>query len=129
MRILLVEDEPGTAILMQTALSQYGDCQLAVNGSAALQAYRLAWEELLPYQLICLDVVMPQMDGHQALRLIRAYEADQGISPGQRAKIIMTSALGDPETIASALEPGRADAYMVKPVTLTKLSEQLERLG
>lgn len=97
MKVLIVEDDFVSRRLMQGILSPYGICHVAVNGREAVEAFKIAINELDPYQLICLDIMMPEMDGHEALREIRRFEEEEGIT--SRVKVIMTTALNDPQTI------------------------------
>ena len=71
MRILIVEDEITCRMLLKEILSLYGDCDIAVDGEQAIYAFRLAWEENKPYDLICMDIMMPNIDGQKALEKIR----------------------------------------------------------
>ena len=79
MRILIVEDEFITRKIVQSILSSYGECDIAVDGEEAVQAFTMAWESNKPYDLICMDILMPNKDGHQALKEIREKEAQRGI--------------------------------------------------
>jgi len=120
LRALLVEDDFTSRLLLQTFLARYGDCHIAVNGREAVEAYRLALERGRGYDLICMDIMMPEMDGREAVRQIRAMEEAQGILSTYGAKIIMTTALSDlKEVIRSFRE--LCDAYLVKPIDLGQL--------
>ncbi|MBI4763223.1 MAG: response regulator [Deltaproteobacteria bacterium] len=127
MKSLVVEDDFTSSLLLQEILKKYGPCQTAVDGQKALEAVRAASESGTPFDLICLDIMMPEMDGHQALQQIRALEKAQGVlSPGG-AKIIMTTALSDPKNVVEALS-GLADAYLVKPIDKARLLDELRKL-
>jgi two-component system chemotaxis response regulator CheY len=128
MKALVVEDDLTNRLLLQNFLTQYGDCQVALNGKEAVKAFRQALEEKRPFNLICMDVVMPEMDGHQAVRVIRNLERKQRVRPSAQVKIIMTTALTDRgNVIMSARE--QCDAYMVKPVDTGRLLDHLEAFG
>lgn len=128
MRILIVEDEYTNRLLLQTFLSQYGDCDVATNGREAVKAFRSAAEAGQGYDLISMDVVMPEMDGHQAVRMIRGFEASRHVSSSAQVKIIMTTALTDRgNVIRSARE--QCDAYIVKPVETGRLLDYLKSFG
>jgi len=77
-----------------------------------------------PYHLICLDILMPEMDGQAALRQIRVMEQ---AASAERAKIIMTTVLSDKESVSAAIQ-GSCDAYIVKPIDKAKLLEHLRSL-
>jgi two-component system chemotaxis response regulator CheY len=128
MRCLIVEDDFAARKLLQTHLSNYAQCIVAVNGKEAVQAVREALDEGQPYDLICLDIMMPEMDGHKALQLIRKLEEQHGIRGLDAVKVIMTTALGDSKNVMGAFRTG-CEAYIVKPIRKHKLLEELEKLG
>ena len=122
---MIVEDNSTNSFLLEAFLSPFGPCTIVKNGKDAVKAVRVALEADQPYNLICMDVVMPQMDGHQAVRVIRALERTQGFHPNTRAKIIMTTALSDRgNVIQSARE--ECDAFVLKPVDTGRLMEYLK---
>jgi len=127
-RILIVEDEFVSRSLLLALLGNYGACDVAVDGREAVAAAIRALKELLPYDLICLDIMMPDLDGHQALAQIRAAEAESGLGPANRAKIVMTTALSDYESFHRAYEAS-CDSYIVKPISKSVLIRQLRRIG
>jgi two-component system chemotaxis response regulator CheY len=115
MRTLIVEDDFTSRLLLQSFLSEFGECHIAVNGREAVAAFRAAQEGKQAYDLICLDIMMPEMDGHTALREIRAMEEAAGTLPTQRVKVIMTTALNDIQNVVESLKES-CDAYMLKPI-------------
>lgn len=128
MKTLIVEDDFVSRLLLIKLLTPYGAAHPAVNGREAVEAARLALEAGEPYDLICLDVMMPEMDGQTALKRIRGLEAERGLSSRAGAKIIMTTALNDMTNVAGAYK-GLCDAYLVKPILKTKLLHELSSLG
>jgi two-component system chemotaxis response regulator CheY len=72
--------------------------------------------------------MMPNVDGLEALKRIRAIENAQGVLPEQEVKVIMTTALDDPKTVVSAYYRGGADSYLVKPITKSKIAEEMRKL-
>jgi two-component system chemotaxis response regulator CheY len=94
----------------------------------AIDAYMFAMKEKRPYDLICLDIMMPKIDGVKVLKAIRDLETLKGILPQKRAKIIMITALGEAELVETAFEYG-CEAYASKPVDTEKLLEVIQRLG
>ncbi len=79
MKMLIVEDEFLIRKIMQKILSHYGDCDIAVDGEEAVDAFRMAWEEKAPYDLICMDIMMPNINGQEALRKIREIERELAV--------------------------------------------------
>ncbi len=129
MKALIVEDDPTSRRLLQSILSTYGVCHVAVDGNEALEAFEAAWEEGAPYSLICMDIMMPTMDGHETLVRIRDVEKRRSVPPDMEVKAIMTTALGDPKNVVKALYREGAAAYLVKPIGKKKLLEEVRRLG
>ena len=95
MKILIVDDDFTCRNLLKEVLKSYGSIHMAVNGKEAVDAVSAAMASGEPYDLICLDVMMPEMDGQEALAAIRALEVAQGINSSKGAKIVMATALGD----------------------------------
>ncbi len=78
MKILVAEDDPISRNLIEKMLSGYGTCTATENGADALAAFNTALQEGEPYQLVCLDIMMPGMDGLECLKAIRASETARG---------------------------------------------------
>ena len=128
MKILVVEDDFTNRKLLQSQLSLFGECDTAVDGEEAILAFRMSLDNHRPYDLICMDIMMPNIDGKEALRKIRQIENDLGYHDEEKVKVIMTTALDDAEAVVDSYEEG-ATAYLVKPITKKKLVEELLRLG
>ena len=128
MRILIVEDDSVARTLLQKILTKYGDCDVVENGVKALEAFEIAIEDGLLYDLICLDIMMPEMDGQSVLKEIRRREEDEGVERGHGVKIIMTTSLQDSRNMIKAYEEN-CDAYIDKPVAKEALLDLLKSLG
>jgi two-component system chemotaxis response regulator CheY len=129
MRALITEDDVTSRKLLQSILSAYGTCELAADGEEAVTAFKAAIEKGMPYDLVCMDIMMPKMDGHEALAEMREIEKRLGITPEREIKAIMTTALGDPKNVVKALYREGATAYLVKPIAKKKLLEEIRRMG
>ena len=123
-RILLVEDDFASRLLLQTFLSGHGECHVAVNGREAVEAWGSAYQRGHRYDLICMDIMMPEMDGREAVRQIRALEETHGVSSNCGAKIIMTTAVNDIKEVMQCFGE-LCDAYLTKPVDLNQLLNQM----
>lgn len=128
MRILIAEDDPASARYLKGLLSRLGECDVAMDGQEAVDAFELALDENRPFDLLCLDIMMPRLDGQEALERIRSVESARGIKPAREVKVIMTTALGDVRTVMSAYKQG-ATAYVTKPIDSQKLLETIRTLG
>jgi two-component system, chemotaxis family, chemotaxis protein CheY len=129
MRVLVAEDDFGSRRMMQKFLAPYGDIDVVVDGEEAVSAFRIAWEEKNTYAVVFMDIMMPKMDGHEALKRIRAMERELGVKPANEAKVIMTSVLDDPKNVIEAYYEGAATSYLLKPIDRDKLASELSRLG
>jgi len=128
MKILIVEDDFTNRKIMQKILSAYGECDMAFDGNEAIEAFRQSLEEKKPYDLICMDIMMPNMDGQEALAHIRKLEKDSAVAARNEVKIIMTTALDDPKNVVASLKSGAA-SYIVKPISKQKLFDEIAKLG
>lgn len=128
MKALIVEDDLTSRLILQEIMKNYGTVHVAVNGQEAVDAVRLALEAGDPYDLICLDILMPEMDGHEALEAIRKMEEENGFVYKSGSKIIMTTALDDLKNVTSAYS-GLCDGYLTKPIEKAKLEKELSKLA
>ncbi|MDE6435714.1 MAG: response regulator [Lachnospiraceae bacterium] len=127
MRILLAEDDFTTRKFMINFLSKYGECDVVVDGMEAVDAYMMAMEDEEPYDLVCLDIMMPVMDGYQALMGIRNLEKERNVPEDKAVKVIMTTALNDEQNVKMAFELG-CSIYSGKPIDKEKFEQALKKL-
>jgi two-component system, chemotaxis family, chemotaxis protein CheY len=128
MKTLIVEDDFTSRLLLQKILSPYSEIHIAVNGKEAIEAFMAAWAEKSRYDLICLDIMMPEMDGQEVLKRIRTMEENENILPNTSVKVIMTTCLKDKGNVFSAFNE-QCDGYLVKPIDATKLFSYLKEFG
>jgi two-component system, chemotaxis family, chemotaxis protein CheY len=124
MRTLIVEDEPTSRFILREFLEPFGSVCLAEKGTEAIGAFVVATQKKEPFDLICLDIMLPGMDGQEVLRMIRTIEENAGIFRGDGVKVIMTSILDDKENIFTSFREF-CDGYLVKPFNKSKLMEHL----
>jgi two-component system, chemotaxis family, chemotaxis protein CheY len=127
-KILITDDNYASRRLLKAFLKDYGECSFATNGVEAVEAVRKSWDENEPFKLICLDIMMPEMDGMETLRQVRAMEEERGIGEDQAAKIIMTTALDDRKDIIESFNEG-CEGYLIKPVEEAQITKVLIQLG
>jgi len=128
MRILIAEDDLVSRKFLFKFMSQYGECDLVVDGLEVLDAFLMSVKENNPYDLICLDIMMPKVDGVKALKAIRDLEEQKGVPPEKRTKVIMTTALAETQMVKNAFDIG-CEAYAAKPIDIEKLADVLDKLG
>lgn len=126
---LVVEDDVTSRIVLVKILSRYIECDTAENGHEALNLFAGALKQGQPCDLILMDVMMPVMDGQNALKKIRGIEAEQEVPIGQEVKAVVTTALSDTKNVTTAFFQGRADAYLSKPISREKVENALREIG
>jgi two-component system chemotaxis response regulator CheY len=115
MRALVVDDDLTTRIVLQEILSRYAEVHSCVDGTEAVRACTRALEDGRPYDLVCLDLLMPVMGGLEALKLIRQEEERHGRMRPGASKVVITTAANDQDSISGAFRE-LCDAYLVKPI-------------
>ncbi|NLN06878.1 MAG: response regulator [Firmicutes bacterium] len=128
MRILIAEDDPASRQFLCKFLSQYGECDQVVDGLEAIDAYVMAMKDNDPYDLICLDIMMPKVDGVKVLKAIRDLERQNNIPPSESVVIIMITALGMTDHVHEAFALG-CNAYAAKPIDTEKFAKMLKKLN
>jgi two-component system chemotaxis response regulator CheY len=127
-RFLVVDDDRLCRELLKDILAPYGKCDFAYNGQEGVDAIRLALEEGRPYEMVCLDIMMPGTNGHQALEAIRKVEMEHGVYGSDGVKVIMTTALRDSKHCMKAFHAG-CEAYLTKPIRQEELRQRMCDLG
>ncbi len=127
LRVLIVDDDPINTHFLLEILAPYAVCDTATDGQKGLAAFAAALKAKAPYDLIFMDVMMPGMDGHQALESIRHVERGQGVPSSDAVKVIMISALDDPRTMYRAFFQGHAMSFLAKPFTSDTVLAELRK--
>jgi two-component system chemotaxis response regulator CheY len=129
MKTLIADDDFICQTLLEELLSPYGPCTVVGNGLEALRELEKAMAAGAPFDLVCLDIMMPEMDGQEVLKNIRRMEREKQIAKGSLVRAIMTTALSDPKNIMRAFLDGHCEAYLAKPIRKEELLEQCRKLG
>ena len=95
MKILIAEDDRLSRTFLEEFMKEYGTCDSAEDGMAALDYYLDSLNKGEPYDLLCLDIMMPKVDGLKVLKVIRGLEKQHNIPVGQHLKVIMMTAIAD----------------------------------
>ena len=127
MKTLVVDDELVSRKKMLKILSQFGQCDSVKNGRAAISVVKTAIEESAPYDLITLDISMPDLDGTQVLAQIRQIETEHELDEKKIARILMVTSHSDVETVKSCA--GKCNGYVVKPFNAEVMVEKLTRIN
>lgn len=116
MRILIVEDQANVASYLKRALQEQGYAvDLACDGQEALD-----WAEVVKFDLIILDIMLPLLDGFTVCRRLR--------NQGNQAAILMLTARDAVDDRVRGLDAG-ADDYLVKPFELKELLARVRALS
>ena len=126
MKILVVDDNQLGRQMLAHALRAYGELRLAASGEEAIDSFKQAWAEQAPFDVIFMDIMMPGVDGQEALRQLRAWEKEHQAK--HLVKVVMSTVLADRENIQTSFQSG-AEYYLVKPFELRRLTEIMETLG
>lgn len=128
MRILAVDDELVSREKMKKIMGGFGECLAAENGKKAIEFFRAALDKQEPFDLVAIDVSMPDMNGAEVLHTMRGLENDFLVPKENRVKAIMVTSRSDKETIISCVQAGCND-YIVKPFDKNVISKKLSGLG
>ncbi|MBR0838148.1 response regulator [Bradyrhizobium manausense] len=124
--ILVAEDNEINALLMRSLLTKLGHrVVIAVHGEAALESWLAANSAGTPYDLVLMDIQMPQLDGIEAAKRIRAHEAATG---RHHTPILALTANTLVEDRYACFEAGM-NGFLVKPLDREKLDEALAGLA
>lgn len=127
MRCLIVDDDETCRKFLVKVMGRLGTCDIAMTGKEALEVVSKAFTSGDLYDVIFLDIMMPIMDGKQTLGAIRTMERRAGLQEGWGSKIVMTTALGDYDTVRHSFHH-QCDGYLVKPLSLTRMEALLKNL-
>lgn len=129
MRILIVDDEFSTRMIVKEMMERYGECDVCVDGDEAVEAFSMALDRKKPYDLVFMDVLMPRMGGIEALERIRGMELEREIPPRDLAKVVVLSVVDEVKTVMNAFKKGEVTAYLTKPLDLDKLVDAIQAIG
>lgn len=128
MRILIAEDDRISRSFLQKFMQAYGEVDVAVDGMETVDLYMDSIKQKNHYDLLCLDIMMPKVDGLKVLKVIRQMEKQHDVPQEEHLKIIMMTALADVGYVDEAFRQG-CDAYASKPVDTDKVEEVMKNLG
>jgi two-component system, chemotaxis family, chemotaxis protein CheY len=126
MKILIVDDDSASLKVLSLLMKSYGKTDTCTYARDALQKTEQAFSDGVPFELFMIDIMMPEINGHELLAEIRNLEKEHNVK--KPANIIMVSALSDTENIMNAFN-AKCDAYIIKPIRKDKLEQELSRIG
>jgi two-component system, chemotaxis family, chemotaxis protein CheY len=129
MKSLVVDDEFVSRKKMIKILGKFGECEEAENGEEAIEKFSVnAVDGTDPYDVITLDISMPDMSGLDVLKRIRKIEEEKSIEKDKQVKILMVTIKSEKETVRSSIKGGCND-YVIKPFNNESMKIKLERVG
>ena len=123
MNILIVDDLLQNRKLLADLLRPYGQCDTVVDGQEAIDIFEGRLVDGDPYDLVLLDIMMPGVDGQEALAGMRQIERERHSS--KEAIIIMVTAVDESQDVLKAFFRGGCDDYLIKPITKEDLFKKL----
>jgi CheY-like chemotaxis protein len=124
-RILIVEDDPVTRALLKFTLERCGFCEECANGKDAIKLINKSIKESKHFHLICLDLMMEEIDGREVLRTLRLIEESNN---APRSNVLIITGNKDRDSILGSFNDG-CEAYVTKPIELKLLKEELRKIG
>lgn len=128
MHTILADDDPITRRILSRMLARFGSVDEVTGGPEALAALETALSWAAPPDLICLDARLPGRPGLAALHGIRILEECMSLPGAKRAKVLMVASGREGATALEAAGE-QADGYLNRPVSLSQLQEQMQKLG
>jgi two-component system chemotaxis response regulator CheY len=129
MKILIVEDDTTSLVILQKILEPMGRIDSAADGDQAIKLFTQSWKENSPYAVLFLDIMLPGHDGHSVLKEIRRLENEWNLADTRKLKVIMVTALEDPQNVVEAFYQGEVDSYIIKPVNSEKITREMREIG
>ncbi|MEA2103706.1 MAG: response regulator [Candidatus Cloacimonadota bacterium] len=125
MKILVVDDDKSSRIMMAEILKKYGECKSANSGTEAVGKFKRAVSYKEPFDLITLDITMPDKNGLEVLTEIRKVEKNKKAKP---VKILMVTARDDKTNVLISIKAG-CDGYIKKPISADTVLDKVKALG
>ena len=128
-KALAADDSNISLLMLSHMLKRCGIAHVTevTDGLQAVQEFQKAIHDGSLFDFVFLDVVMPVMDGQEALRLMRVLETTASVPAERRAVIVMATSLNSPGDMATALIEGDCNDYLVKPVKLEDVRAMITR--
>lgn len=125
MRFLIIDDDEAVHMYLTQLLSPYARCEAVFNGSDAIEKYKQAHEEKDPYDTVFMDILMPEMDGHEVTQKLRDLEKELKVDGPDEFKLVMITSLKDTKNVSQAFFKGYASCYIVKPFNKVQVMSEL----
>ena len=128
MKILVVDDDRVSRKKLEVILSPFGRVETSDGGTRGVEAFRRAWESWQPFDLICLDVDMPEVNGYEALQRIREVERERRVAADKQVKVMMVTGSAGRDVVLFCRREG-CNEYVIKPFTREVIVSKLLSMG
>ncbi len=128
MKILVVDDEVVSRKKMGKIMDDLGECCIAESGTEAITAFNEAWSLGMPFDLILLDINMPDISGIEVLNRIRQIEKDKSLAKSHCVKVMMVTSYSDKDLVVDCMKAG-CNNYIVKPFDRDRVLDKLSSIG
>jgi two-component system chemotaxis response regulator CheY len=125
MKIMVIDDVFMNILRLKEAVRPFGDADGFQNAREGLEALQFAYLTNDRYDLLFLDIVMPEMSGFDVLKAVVKMGA--GLSPKERTKVVMVTARNQEESVREAIRNG-ASGYVIKPFQDERIHGEIQRL-
>ena len=128
MRVLVADDDAIARMIVSSALQGEAEVVVAKDGAQALSMFSEGAAQSSPFDLVILDISMPEVDGLDALAAIRVKEAELGVFGSRGVRAIILTANSETHNLydANALD---CDSYLLKPIDVAKLRREVFRVA
>ncbi len=126
LRFLIVEDDPVYQTMLEAFLEAYGTSKIVESGEEGIASFESAINDGKHFNMVCLDIKLPGIDGLRVLSKMRVMEA--GAKLPEKTKIMILTASEETAHMMEAFS-NEADAYLQKPIQRGDLVEQLILMG
>lgn len=125
MRFLIVDDDESIHMYLQGVLAPFAVCDNAFSGEEAMNMFMQAHRDMRPYDVVFMDILMPELDGHKTAERLRQQEIQLGVSQENQFNLVMITSLVDNRNVSKAFFNTFASCYIVKPFDKDKVLDEL----
>jgi len=123
-KLLVVDDEPLDLLVVRRAVEGFGEIVLARDGAEGLEQFCDAFRRNEGFDVVILDLEMPELGGHGMLQALRDFEETQGIFGLDRCLVFMNTSSRDWEKVKTSFQL-QADRYFIKPLSVNAIKKRL----
>lgn len=129
-KTLIIDDHHTSIAILEMMLADHCECSVATSGAKGIELFEQAYKENEPFQVVLLDIIMPEMDGVETLKKLRKIERPFLTIPlyqGQdrRARIIMQTSSENPKHLVDSYLQGKCNGFINKPYSREEIIEKV----